>query len=255
MIKTTPFDKCLGINLGLKVGKLVPEYQPRLFIGAENLELMENAVRYTSYVGRLVASAIPANGRILEFGAGSGSQTSHVMSPDPRLTCVEINPELQNILRSRGYLAASSLDEVPPLTLACVYSINCLEHIEDDAAALRTIHGLLQDKGTLVLYVPALQVLFSSMDKHVGHHRRYERKKLVDLVSSQGFNVVESRYVDSVGVLPSMLYKLIPNSSGEPSVRNLKLYDAILFPISLMLDRFFSKVLGKNLFLIAVKNE
>jgi SAM-dependent methyltransferase len=237
----------------VKVGKLVTEYQSRQYVGAENLELMENAVRYMSYVGRLVARAIPATGRILEFGAGSGSQTRHVMSPDPRLTCVEINPELQKILHRRGYSSDSSLDEILPMTLSCVYSINCLEHIDDDAAVLLKIHGLLVDKGTLVLYVPALQILFSSMDKHVGHHRRYERKQLINLVTSQGFTVVESRYVDSLGVLPSLIYKLIPNSSGEPSVRNLKIYDAVVFPVSLLFDRFFRKAFGKNLFIVAVK--
>jgi hypothetical protein len=231
----------------------VPEHQPRQYVGAENLDLMENAVRYTSYVGRLVSKALPDNGRILEFGAGSGSQTSYVMSPDSRLTCVEINPELQKILQSRGYIPATSLDEIAPLTHTCVYSINCLEHIENDAAALQAIHGILIANGTLVLYVPALQVLFSSMDKHVGHYRRYQRKKLINLVESQGFVVTEARYVDSFGVFPSMLYKLIPNSSGEPSVRNLKIYDAVFFPVSLFFDRFLGKIIGKNLFIVAAK--
>jgi SAM-dependent methyltransferase len=237
----------------MKVGQLVKPHQPRQFVGAENLELMENAVRYTAYVGKLVGDALPPTGNILEFGAGSGSQTSHVMSPEPRLTCVEINPDLQQVLRSRGYLSASSLDEVVPLSQACVYSINCLEHVENDADVLQAIRGLLQDNGKIVLYVPALQILFSSMDRLVGHHRRYERRKLIDLVSSAGFTVVEARYVDSFGVIPSLLYKLIPKTSGEPSARSIKIYDALLFPVSLFLDRFFGKAFGKNLFLVAVK--
>jgi hypothetical protein len=50
-----------------------------------------------------------------------------------------------------------------------------------------------------------------------------------------------------------LLYKLIPKTSGEPSARSIKIYDTLLFPVSLFLDRFFVKAFGKNLFLVAVK--
>ena len=82
------------------------------FVGAENLDLMENAVRYTAYVGQLVASELPTTGNILEFGAGSGSQTAHVLKPTERLTCIEINPELQETLTRRGYKVASGLSSL-----------------------------------------------------------------------------------------------------------------------------------------------
>jgi len=227
--------------------------QPRQYVGAENLELMENAVRYTSYVGKIVADALPSTGRIVEFGAGSGTQTSHVMSPSDRLTCIEINPDLQAVLRSKGYQAAGSLDDVPTALASAIYSINCLEHIEDDGAALRQIHEKLTDDGTLVLYVPAMPVLFSSMDKLVGHYRRYRRRELVALLAGAGFRVTTARYVDSVGVLPSLIYKMIPKASGEPSAKSLKFYDNYLFPFSLVVDKVTAKLLGKNVFVVAVK--
>lgn len=226
---------------------------PRRFIGAENLDLMENAVRYTAYVGQLVASELPTSGNILEFGAGSGSQTAHVLKPTERLTCIEINPELQETLTRRGYKVASGLSEISDYSQSCVYSINCLEHIEDDECVLNTLTNKIESGGKIIIYVPAMPILFSSMDKLVGHHRRYKRKSLNELVRSQGLSIVESHYVDSLGAIPSLLYRLIPNSSGEPSVRSLKIYDAFLFPVSKFCDRFFGKFFGKNLFVVAVK--
>jgi SAM-dependent methyltransferase len=214
---------------------------------------MENAIRYTSFVGKIVADELPATGNIVEFGAGSGTQTSHVMAPESRLTCIEINPQLQETLRSKGYQAASSLDEVASGSLSAVYSINCLEHIEDDARALRSIHDKLQDNGSLVLYVPAMPILFSSMDRLVGHYRRYRRRELIALLAGAGFQVKRAAYVDSVGVLPSLIYKMIPKASGEPSPRSLKFYDSYLFPLSQVIDRLTGKLFGKNVFVVAEK--
>ena len=228
-------------------------HEPRKYIGAENLELMENAIRYTSFVGRIVAHELPSAGDIVEFGAGSGTQTSHVMAPSDRLTCIEINPELQEKLRSKGYRTATGLDEIQENAVSAVYSINCLEHIEDDAAALRAIYEKLLPGGRLVLYVPAMPVLFSSMDRLVGHYRRYRRRELIALLMGVGFTVTKAAYVDSVGVLPSLVYKAIPKASGEPSPKSLKFYDTYLFPVSQVADRATSKLFGKNLFVVAEK--
>ena len=228
-------------------------HEPRQYVGAENLELMENAIRYTSFVGRIVADELPSTGAIVEFGAGSGTQTSHVMPPSDRLTCIEINPELQDKLRSKGYRTATGLDEIGDNSVSAVYSINCLEHIEDDAAALRAIHGKLLLGGRLVLYVPAMPVLFSAMDRLVGHYRRYRRRELVALLTGAGFNVTKAAYVDSVGVLPSLAYKAIPKASGEPSPKSLKFFDTYLFPVSQVVDRATSRLFGKNVFVVAEK--
>jgi hypothetical protein len=238
----------------VNMGTLMNHSGSNQFIGAENLDLMENAVRYTAHVGQLVASELPTTGNILEFGAGSGSQTAHVLKPTERLTCIEINPALQETLIRRGYKVASVLKEIADNSQSCAYSINCLEHIEDDEGVLKILIDKVLVGGKIIIYVPAMPILFSSMDRLVGHHRRYKRNGLIELVKSQGMSVVECRYVDSLGVIPSLLYRLIPKSSGEPSVRSLKIYDMLLFPLSKFCDHIFGKFFGKNLFVVAVKS-
>ncbi len=98
-----------------------------------------------------------------------------------------------------------------------------------------------------------MPILFSSMDKLVGHYRRYRRRELVALLAGAGFRVTTARYVDSVGVLPSLIYKMIPKASGEPSAKSLKFYDNYLFPISLVVDKVTAKLFGKNVFVVAVR--
>jgi SAM-dependent methyltransferase len=48
-----------------------------------------------------------------------------------------------------------------------------LEHIEDDEAAVSHLRGLVAEKGTVVLSVPALMSLFGRHDEELGHFRRY----------------------------------------------------------------------------------
>ena len=59
-----------------------------------------------------------------------------------------------------------------------VYTFNVLEHIEDDAAALTHVGRALRHRGKLLGYVPAFEVLYTSMDRWVGHLRRCWRARL-----------------------------------------------------------------------------
>src|SRR5215475_3171635 len=51
--------------------------------------------------------------------------------------------------------------------------INVLEHIEDDETELKTIFNALAPGGRILIFVPALPFLMSSMDRGLGHFRRY----------------------------------------------------------------------------------
>ena len=76
---------------------------------------------------------------------------------------------------------------MPDASFNYIYTLNVLEHIEDDAAALRSLHAKLTDGGKLLIYVPAFPVLYTSMDAKVGHVRRYTRDTLMTRVTAAGF--------------------------------------------------------------------
>lgn len=220
--------------------------------GSENLELMEYAPRYVAHIGSIVAESLPRTGEVVDFGAGDGSQTSAVMAPSHRLVCVDNDAQLRTVLENKGYQTKPSLQSFDSSSVDCVYSINCLEHIDDDVAVLNEVRRILRDNGTLVLFVPALQMLFSNMDSLVGHKRRYSRRELRSKVENAGFSVVGLRYVDSVGAILSFLYKAVPGASGRPSKFSMRLFDVILFPVSRVFDLLVGRLFGKNLFLVAV---
>ena len=103
-----------------------------------------------------------------------------------------------------------------------------------------------------MIYVPANQILFSALDEKVGHHRRYSKKSLISLFTSENLEIKNIEYVDSVGFFAALIYKTFGNSNGNLSVKSVKIYDRFVFPLSRWIDKFTNSFLGKNL-LIEVK--
>ena len=68
--------------------------------------------------------------------------------------------------------------------LVCAFEV--LEHIEDDAAAVRQWAARLRPGGWLLLSVPAHQRRYGPADELVGHFRRYDPARLTALLARCG---------------------------------------------------------------------
>ena len=128
-----------------------------------------------------------------------------------------------------------------------------MEHIPDDTASLRAMHRVLAPGGRAYIYVPAFNVLYSSMDAKVGHHRRYRLGELVAKMTDAGFGVDHARYVDSLGFPATLLYKAVGSRNGDIETRSVSLYDRVAFPLSRVLDRAVDRWVGKNLSVAAYR--
>jgi len=72
--------------------------------------------------------------------------------------------------------------------------LDVLEHLEDPKRALECAHALTNAGGSLLLTVPALQILWTNHDV-INHHRlRYRRRTLFPLLHKVGFEIAEARY-------------------------------------------------------------
>ena len=103
------------------------------------------------------------------------------------------------------------------------------------------------------MYVPAFRVLYSQMDTHVGHFRRYRRKPLKHLLQDTGFAIDAASYVDSLGYLATLVYKLVGSRSGSVSPGSVAFYDTVIFPLSRIIDFLSLGSFGKNLTMVATK--
>lgn len=74
------------------------------------------------------------------------------------------------------------------------FLLDVLEHIPDDAAALRQIHSALRPGGLLFVTTPALKFFWSYNDELAHHCRRYSRRDYSRLAAETGFELVTARY-------------------------------------------------------------
>jgi len=229
-----------------------------LLDGEEGLEGYNRDVVMKLAKGLKFETGSKADSRMLEFGAGTGSLAEIWRNRyDTSPICFEIDPSLAAMLRSKGFECIDSLDSVQQ-KVDCVYTSNVLEHIENDLEALQSIRKTIKPGGRLAIYVPALPMLFSDLDRKVGHFRRYKKKELITKVQAAGFTVEKCFYSDSIGVLASFALILVGfrNKAGLGSKQSMVLYDQLIYPISKTLDAIgFRKIIGKNLFLFAVNIE
>lgn len=221
-----------------------------IYTGIENLEAMKQAVNYNAHLERLVRSHARGE-RVLDFGAGAGTFAKPLQASGKQVVCLEPDAALRGELEKLGLETCADLEQIPAGSMDYIYSLNVLEHIEDDVLAIERLYERLRPAGHLLLYVPAFGVLFSAMDRQVGHFRRYRRPELIALLRQAGFVIDEARYVDSLGFFATLAYKLLGDTSGSINVRSLSLYDRFVFPISRIVDRIIAGSFGKNLLLAA----
>ncbi len=152
--------------------------------------------------------------RVLEVGCGVGSVLA-LLSDRELLVGVDKDPEMVGHAteRFRGRAAysfvAMDMAEPSPETMRhlaarsfdTVVSINVLEHIPDDLAALRAMASLTGKQGHIALLVPAHPGLYGPYDAIDGHVRRYTRSGLVSLIRSANLEVVMVRRFNAVGAV------------------------------------------------------
>ena len=227
------------------------ERQDQGYSGVENLEVMQDAVNYNRFLLDTVRSRAPRIGRVLDFGAGGGQFAVPMAQLGFDVTALEPDDRLRSRIAAAGVRAIASPDELAEGSLAYVYTLNVLEHIEDDVGALRQLRTKLANGGRLLIYVPAFPVLYTSMDAKVGHVRRYTRKTLSAAVTAAGFAIERVGYVDSLGFFAALAFKAVGDRGGEINPAALRLYDRAVFPLSRVVDCVARSWFGKNLLLIA----
>jgi SAM-dependent methyltransferase len=221
------------------------------YTGVDVLETLDRATNYNSLLLDLILESSGDCCRMLDFGAGIGTFAKLLRNRGVDVVCVEPDVVLANGLIRDGFLTFNNLNEVPDGSFDFIFTLNVLEHIEDDQTSFCRLATKLARGGRLLIYVPAFQCLWTSLDEKVKHYRRYRRAGLERLARSAGLTVRKTRYVDSLGFFAALGFKVFGNKNGHLSVPAVSLYDRCVVPLSRLLDLLVSRLFGKNVYLIA----
>lgn len=225
------------------------------YTGLDVLETLDGATNYNALLVDLILQSAHGRRRMLDFGAGLGTFSKLLRAKGTEVVCVESDPYLADALARDGFQTFRHLNEVQDGSFEFIFALNVLEHIEDDLATTRRLAAKLKKHGRLLVYVPAFQCLWTSLDDKLKHHRRYRQAGLKRLARSTGLSVWKSRYADSVGFFAAWVFKILGNKSGNLSARAVSLYDRYVVPLSKRSDPVLGRWIGKNVYVVASKIE
>jgi SAM-dependent methyltransferase len=226
--------------------------------GAE-LEALRDAHNYYDAMFRYFAPYVGK--RVVEVGAGIGNFSRRLLAHAPlsELTLIEpaedLFPRLQEQFHGdrRVTVFRTHLEDIADsVTPDSVFLINVLEHCEDDRGLLKTIHRILPAGGTLLLFVPALPVLYGSFDEAVGHVRRYTKASLTSALKHAKFDIPCLRYFNMPGVATWFVAGRVLRVT---SVRysDVQRYDRWVMPWVSKLEHMLAPPFGQSLLAIARK--
>ena len=120
----------------------------------------------------------------------------------------------------------------------CIGAFDVLEHIQEDTIVLHQINKALKDQGILLLTVPQHQWLWSRVDDHACHVRRYSANELHSKLEATGFKVLRSTSFLTT-LLPAMI---ISRFTQKKNKKKNKLTDGLSLPF--IINFLFERMLN-----------
>ncbi len=170
---------------------------------------------------------LPEPARILDAGCGSGRNMVELAHHGP-VTGIELSETSAALAREReaGEVVTGSVLEMPfgEDSFDLAVSLDVIEHLEDDLAALRELRRTVAPGGALLVTVPAYQWLWSGHDEINHHHRRYTRRSLQRVAEQAGWRQVRTTYFNSLLLPVAIVLRVLDRINTKTTESSLDLW-------------------------------
>lgn len=220
---------------------------------------------------------------VLEIGFGSGDLVRIMNDKGYKGAAIDFSEEACEHLRGlyEGKTLNFRVEAKTEAELAAwrekfgaVLAFEVLEHIENDAGALKRWSSLIAGGGYLLLSVPAHAAKFDAEDIAAGHVRRYEKEELKAKLSGLGLEMIKfysygypllnlAKKVRSFFAAKKAAQQESPEQRSKKIGQGLIFWrfgkylfnDITLFPAYLLQDLFLDRDLGDGYLVLAKKAE
>jgi SAM-dependent methyltransferase len=195
---------------------------------------------------------------VLEVGAGLGEFAAQLSGLD-RHVVTDVDPAAVASMAERFAgrpevearvldLADGAIDLGTPVST--VVAINVLEHLDDDAGALRALASMTEPGGRIVLWVPAYMQLYGDFDRAVGHVRRYTPRTMTAAIRDAGLTPEVVKPVNLLGGI-AWWATVRRGGVGTPNPRLVRTYDRFVVPVTRALERRVTPPFGQSVIAVA----
>ncbi len=233
--------------------------------GLETLEAFSQASAINRWLYEKISRYI--QGTVLEIGSGIGNISGYILKDHGSVSLSDLRPEYIPLLKKK-FGGDPHLNSILELDLSAeqfdlkyaglmqqfdsVIALNVIEHIADDAQAIRNALSLLKKNGRLIILVPAGKWLYNQLDQELGHFRRYTRAGLNLLLNSSGLTIADSRFFNAPAIFGWWFSGKILGDKIISSSK-LKWYNRLV-PVFRKADWFLNPFTGVSVISVGIKN-
>ncbi|MFH1641352.1 MAG: glycosyltransferase [Nanoarchaeota archaeon] len=197
---------------------------------------MSNTHHFNKWLASLLRPYL--GNKVLEVGAGTGTMTLEFL-PAEHYTCSDNDPfnvmTLKNMFMNRPNVDVLQLDienkkEILNLSMHydTILCINVLEHLQNDNQSLKNINELLIEGGKLILVIPNCPYSYNSLDKTLGHEKRYKVQDIKNLLNMSGFKIKYLKTLNKIGMLGWFINGSLLKRTRFSKIE-LKIYDCFVW--------------------------
>ncbi|HTA71053.1 MAG TPA: bifunctional glycosyltransferase/class I SAM-dependent methyltransferase [Bryobacteraceae bacterium] len=201
--------------------------------GRAFLNNLTGTPQYLSWLARVLRPYL--GDTILELGAGIGNLAGRLMGRRLHYAATEKDPLYLHSLNNRFLrtpnVSVRKLDPERPEDFAeaggpfdTVLCVNVLEYAADPGALIESAKQVLKTGGSLVLLAPQGPGLYGSLDRTLGHLRRFSRSELSTMLEKHGFKVQRMVNLNKISTPAWWFYGKLLHRSRLSKVM-LKMFD------------------------------